>query len=418
MSALALCLKEMGEMVIGSDKEDYYFTEENLNRERIPIFKFNKNNINRYNTYMYIISHAYNEENNEEVAEIINKEYNYFYYSDFINIYFKNTKIGVSGTHGKTTVTTLVKNMFNRNEISYVIGDGSGGGVRNSKYLIFEACEYKYHFINYDYDYLIVNNIDFDHPDFYNNIDEVIKAFKMVSKKTKCLIVNNDDLNSRKIKHYCRYTFGIKNKSYVTGTILSENKKGYKLKVNVKDKEYYFNLPMYGMHMVYNFLAAFTVYFLTNDKKNIEKKINEVLMSYKNPKRRVEEILLDNNNIIIDDYAHHPQEIECSYNAVKQKYNDYEITLVYQPHTYTRSIFLSNEFINVFKNKNIYLMNTFTSRESYNSQKEKIISDLFKEQKKYNIDIIKNKLINEEKQIVIFMGAGDINKEIYKILNE
>ena len=63
--------------------------------------------------------------------------------------------------------------MFNRNEISYVIGDGSGGGVRNSKYLIFEACEYKYHFINYDYDYLIVNNIDFDHPDFYNNIDEV-----------------------------------------------------------------------------------------------------------------------------------------------------------------------------------------------------------------------------------------------------
>ena len=240
----------------------------------------------------------------------------------------------------------------------------------------------------------------------------------MVSKKTKCLIVNNDDLNSRKIKHYCRYTFGIKNKSYVTGTILSENKKGYKLKVNVKDKEYYFNLPMYGMHMVYNFLAAFTVYFLTNDKKNIEKKINEVLMSYKNPKRRVEEILLDNNNIIIDDYAHHPQEIECSYNAVKQKYNDYEITLVYQPHTYTRSIFLSNEFINVFKNKNIYLMNTFTSRESYNSQKEKIISDLFKEQKKYNIDIIKNKLINEEKQIVIFMGAGDINKEINKILNE
>jgi len=416
MSALAVCLKNMGNMVIGSDKEDYYFTEENLNSNKIPIFKFNKNNINKYNSYTYIISYAYNEENNEEVAEIIKKGYKYLYYSDFINEYFKKIKIGISGTHGKTTVTTMVTNFFIEDDISYIIGDGNGKGSKTYKYLIFEACEYKYHFINYDYDYLVINNIDFDHPDFYNNIEEIIKAFKMVSKKTKCLIVNNDDINARKIKHYCRYTYGIKNKSFVTATILTENEKGYKIKISVKNKEYYFTLPIYGIHMVYNFLAAFTTYYLTHENKNIENKINDIMRVYKNPKRRIEEIKLENNNIIIDDYAHHPKEIESSYNYLKQKYSDYNISIVFQPHTYSRSLFLSKEFMNCFENKNVYIMDTFTSRETYDKQKEKVINDLFINQIKYDFIKIKNILEQQEKQVVIFMGAGDINNEIDKLL--
>ena len=73
MSALALCLKENGEMVIGSDNDKYYFTENNLNKAKIPIFNFNKNNINKYNSYVFIISYAYNENNNEEVNEIFSK---------------------------------------------------------------------------------------------------------------------------------------------------------------------------------------------------------------------------------------------------------------------------------------------------------------------------------------------------------
>ncbi len=95
MSALALCLKDMGEMVIGSDNENFYFTEEKLNSKKIPIFKFNKNNINKYKNYTFIISYAYNENNNEEVKEIFNNNYKYFYYGEFINIFFDCTKIGV-----------------------------------------------------------------------------------------------------------------------------------------------------------------------------------------------------------------------------------------------------------------------------------------------------------------------------------
>ena len=417
MSALALSLKQSGELVIGSDKEETYFTEKSLNDALIPIFNFNKNNIIKYNTYVYIISYAYDENNNEEVKEIINRNYKYYYYSDFINEYYKNIKIGISGTHGKTTVTTMIKTLFKDEDISYIIGDGNGGGCKDSKYLIFEACEYKHHFINYDYDYLVINNIDYDHPDFFNNIDEVINAFKIASKKAKCVIINNDDNNVRKIKHNCRYTYGINKKSFVTGTILNENNSGYKLKVVVKEKEYILSIPLCGIHNVYNFLASFTVYYLTHsNKKNIENYINDIMKEYVNPKRRVEEIHIKNNNILIDDYAHHPKEIECSYNSIKQKYPYHNITIVYQPHTYSRTFFLSNEFIEVFKNKDVYLMSTFASREEQSKLKDKLVFDLFINIKLYDIETIKDIIDNNDNQIIIFMGAGNINKEINKFV--
>lgn len=417
MSALALNLKAMGEMVIGSDKEEYFFTEDNLIKAKIPFFKFNKNNINKYQTYTYIISYAYNENNNEEVADIINKGYKYYYYSDFINQYYNNKAIiGVSGTHGKTTTATLLKQLFSNESIAYIIGDGSGGGKLNCEYLILEACEYQCHFISYDYEYLIINNIDYDHPDFYNSIDETIIAFKNASKKAKCIIVNNDDKNAKKIKHRCKYTFGIENKSFVTAKIIQENSEGYKIKVNVKEKEYIFSLPFYGRHMIYNFLASFTIYYLIKDDKNtINDNISQSLLNYIPPKRRINETVLTNNNIIVDDYAHHPTEIIATYKAIKHKYQNYEISIVFQPHTYSRTIFLHDEFINAFNNKNVYIMNTFISREFFDSQKEKVVKEIFSSFYQYEQEKILS-ILHEQKQIVIFMGAGNINNEIKQII--
>lgn len=419
MSALALNLKAMGEMVIGSDKEEYYFTEDNLIKSKIPFFKFSRNNINKYQSYTYIISYAYNEHNNEEVEEIINKGYKYYYYSDFINQYYSEKAIiGVSGTHGKTTTATLLKQLLINENIAYIIGDGNGGGKQNCEYLILEACEYQYHFINYDYSYLIINNIDYDHPDFYNSIDETIIAFKNASKKAQCIIVNNDDKNAKKIKHRCRYTFGINNKSFVTATIIQENKDGYKIKVNVKEKEYIFSLPFFGRHMIYNFLASFTVYYLIkNDKSKIENNINQALLTYKHPKRRINETKLTNNNIIIDDYAHHPTEIIATYQAIKHKYHNYDITIVFQPHTYSRTIFLHDEFIKALTNKNVYIMNTFISREEYDSQKEKVVKEIFSSFYQYEQEKILS-ILSKQNQIVIFMGAGNVNNEIKQIITK
>lgn len=418
MSALALCLNDIGEKVIGSDSNNYYFTEEKLKEKNIPILIFNKNNIKEDNKYIYIISYAYNENNNEEVKKIFENNYQYYYYGDFINNYFNNIKIGVSGTHGKTTTTTLLKTLFYNNEVSYIIGDGNGKGVSNSKYLIFEACEYQQHFLSYNYDYLIINNIDYDHPDYYNNINEVITAFNNVSKKAKNIIINNDDSNCNKIKYNNKYTFGIKNDSFVTGEIVQKDRRGYKLKVKVKKDTYYFDLPFFGEYMIYNFLASFTMFYLTH---NINKQtilyLNNELKKYNNPKRRKEEIVLKNNNIIIDDYAHHPTAIKYTYDAIKEKYEDYDITIVFQPHTYSRTIFLYKEFQEVFKNKNVYIMKTYKSREKEDLLKEETINGIFKEQNKYNInDVLK--LLEKPKKIVLFMGAGDIYKEINKVISK
>lgn len=417
MSALALCLKNMGEMVIGSDIEQYCFTEEKLNKNKIPIFKFNKNNIKKYTSYIYIIGHSFDENNNEEVNEIINNNYEYYYYSDFINNYFKKTKIGISGTHGKTTLSTILKTMLEKEKISYIIGDGNGGGNKEYKYLILEACEYKYHFINYDYDFLLINNIDYDHPDFYNDINEVITAFKKVSKKTKCLIVNNDDINARKIKHHCRYTYGINNKSFVNGTILTENEQGYKIKINVKENEYILNLPFFGIHMIYNFLGAFTIYYLLhNDRKNIEEKMLEIIKNYQSPKRRKEEYFIKNDNIIIDDYAHHPNEIISVTSSIKQKYPNKKLITIFQPHTYTRTIFLNKQFTNALNIDNTYIMNTYKSREEYDSLKEKIVNEIYIEYKKYNRKLILDEINSANNSIFLFIGAGDISNEVKEIL--
>ena len=177
MSALALCINDIKETVIGSDNNMFYFTEERLKEKNIEILTFNKNNISRYKDHIFIIGHSYNETNNEEVKEIFDNNYEYYYYSDFINHYFKNIKIGISGTHGKTTTTTLTKTLFDFNQVSYIIGDGNGKGKKNSKYLIFEACEYYQHFLNYDYEYLIINNIDYDHPDYFKSFNDYQISF-------------------------------------------------------------------------------------------------------------------------------------------------------------------------------------------------------------------------------------------------
>ena len=169
--------------------------------------------------------------------------------------------------------------------------------------------------------------------------------------------------------------------------------------------------------MLYNFLAAFTVYYLLcNNRKNIEDYITNVMEAYKNPKRRIEEYKLINDNVIVDDYAHHPTEINSTYNALMHKYNNYEITIVFQPHTYSRTIYLNEQFKKVFEGKKAYIMDTFTAREIYDSQKEKVINEIFYKIPKYDINIIAKIAKKKTKQLIIFMGAGNINNEVKKIL--
>ena len=176
MSGIALILKRWDYEVSGSDVDDYIFTEEELNKYKIPIYSFNKNNFD--NEYIVIIGHKFIDSDNEEVLKA--KENNKWYeYNDFLKEFIQNYySIAVSGSHGKTTTTSLIAHVLNEvDECGYLIGDGTSYVSPLSNYFVFEACEHKERFLKYKSDIVLINNIDYDHVDYYKSERDYINSF-------------------------------------------------------------------------------------------------------------------------------------------------------------------------------------------------------------------------------------------------
>lgn len=417
MSALALFLQDLGHFVEGSDVSDYYFTEDDLKQRSILIHPFSSSNIDGKS--IYIISSAYTE--NEEVKKIIESEYQYYYFHDFIGTLYYKKIIAVSGTHGKTTTTKMLALFLKNLDVSYIIGSGEGYGSPNSKELVIEACEYKEHFLSFNPYVAIINNIELDHPDYYKNIKDVIRSFNLFAKSAPYLIINGDDENCQKIIHPHKITYGFKPGNMVRAKILEETSKGYKISVEYKEDTYKFDIPWCGKHMIYNFLAAFSYilkFCFVDIINGIQDKINNFIF----PKRRDKEYVL-NNTILIDDYAHHPTEISALYDAIKQKYVDYKIYVLFQPHTYSRTIKLKKQFIKVLsKFDKVYIAKTFTSkRENYLEKSEKKVNKIFKHFLIFDnttIETVKKSINNNEKAVWIFLGAGTINNYLKQLITK
>lgn len=411
MCSLACILQDLGYEVQGSDYLKDYFTSSILKERQIKVFEFNSENIT--DDKRYIASLAY-DISNPEIKKVILNGYQLDYYNDFINDYFKGVKIGVSGTHGKTTVATIIKTLLPKDKTTFLIGDGQGGGVADTNYFVFEACEYKNHFHRYQYDYLIINNIELDHPDFFASVGEVVKSFQKASEQAKYLIINGDDLNCKNIVHNKKVTFGLGEDNDIKGQIISQDNNGYKVKVSYFNKERLYTIPHPGVFMVYNFLASIALYSLLSlDSDDIQEKI----FDFKRPFRRMEEYY-HYDNIIIDDYAHHPTEIKYCLNAIKQKYPDKQLVVIFQPHTYSRTLALMKEFIKSFANVDqLYLEKTFTSvREKFDPILEKYIAKQFKKAYRFNSQNFK-KIKNLRNSVIIFLGAGDVNRYIKRLIN-
>jgi UDP-N-acetylmuramate--alanine ligase len=408
MSALASILKDLGHDVTGSDVEEDFFTSKKLKEKGIEALAFNKNNIVK--DRVYIASTCYDQEN-EEVDMVYKKKLPFYYYHDFIGKFFKNKRIGISGTHGKTTTTSLIAKIFEDKDIAYLIGDGNGGAKPNYDYFIFEACEYQNHFLNYNFDYLVINNIELDHPDFFRNTDEVISSFQKAANKAHHLIINADDNNCLKIDHQNVFSFGINNGVF-RGKVLNANREGFQIAITGMNQDFIFHLPFTGIHMVYNFLAALFVAYLNGISFE---EVQEKLYIYQRPSRRAEEYLYQ-NNIIIDDYAHHPKEIQMCLNGIKQKYPDKDIIVIFQPHTYSRTLALQEDFQKVFQGVELYLAETFTSkRENGNQKLEQKVVALFPGAHTFHPLYIE-KFKKLENKVIIFLGAGNINKYIKEFL--
>jgi len=412
MSALAIIMKQLGNDVQGSDYEKHYFTEENLIKENIKILPFDKNNIKED---MIIIQGNTFDDTNIEVQTAKNKKLKIYTYQEMVTLITdKYNLIAISGCHGKTTTSSMLSHTL---ESNYLIGDGSGK-IGNNNYFVLEACEYKRHFLNYNPNYIIITNIDLDHVDYYKNINDVIDAYQCFIDKANIIIACGDDKNIRNLKNKNINYYGINDNNDFQAKNIEYYKNGFSFDLYVKEEyKYHFDLPFYGKHMIENTLAVITFCYLEKINLNL---VNEKLLTFQGAKRRFKETkVLD--NVIIDDYAHHPNEIKAVIEAVRQKYPDKQIITIFEPHTYSRTIkFKENIIEELNKTDYSYVMDIYKSREKQEDYPN-IDSNIIIKELKRGEHLNKKeqaKLLKHHNSVLVFMSPNDLTEFENKYIEE
>ncbi|MDL4839380.1 UDP-N-acetylmuramate--L-alanine ligase [Aquibacillus rhizosphaerae] len=408
MSALAQILNDSGEKVQGSDVEKVFFTQSALEEKNIPIYPFSKNNIKDGLTI--IAGNAFNDDN-EEIKEAKRIGLPFYRYHEFLGEWLKQyTSIAVTGAHGKTSTTGLLAHVLNQTyPISYLIGDGTGMGHVNSEYFAFEACEYRRHFLQYEPDYCIMTNIDFDHPDYFSSIEDVFQSFQQMAEKVKKGIVacGDDEYLQRIQAKVPVLYYGFADTNDFQAKNVSEDKQGTTFDVFVRNNYYdSFTVPTYGNHNVLNALAVISICHYEGMSATDIKKIH----SFKGVKRRFTEKILG-NQILIDDYAHHPKEIEATIDSARKKYPNKSITAIFQPHTYSRTKTFLQDFARSLQMADqVYLCDIFGSAREGDAKLS--IEDLRVLIDNCRILEVDHTQVLEQfnESVLIFMGAGDIQK--------
>lgn len=424
MSSIALLLKSLGNEVTGSDRTESPIID-NLRKNNINVFiGTNKNIIKDTDIVIYTMAI---DQNNEELLEA--KKLNKIIYSrpEFIHELSKNYKnvLCISGTHGKSTTTGMTSKVFLDCGVNPTIMVGAylkdiDGYLHIGKedYLILETCEYKDAFLSFLPTTSVILNIDDDHLDYFKNLDNIKKSFQKFANLTKdYLILNNDDNNSKDIKHDKIITYGINNSSNIEARNIKKDQMGHPIFDVYYNNEYLttINLNVFGTHNIYNSLAtiAFSIIY------NLDiTKVTNSLNTYSGVKRRFEFIGTYNNAYLIDDYAHHPTEIKSTLESSKQV-NANKTIAVFQAHTYSRTKEHLKEFANVLaKFDEIIIAPIFPAREEniYNIHESDLV-DLIKKENPNVIyldsfskieDYLKTHI--EPNNLVISIGAGPINK--------
>ncbi len=341
MSSLAQIMHDLGYKVTGSDKPDHFFTEAGLIEKGIPFHEFNPDMITK--DMIIVQGNAFNDEH-PEVKKAHELGLKIFTYQEMIAEITNDTKlVAVCGCHGKTTTTTMMKTVLEPFGVNYLIGDGTGYAKKGNDYFALEACEYKRHFLAYNPYYTIVTNIELDHTDYYKDLDDVMDAFnEFVSKTRKAVIMCGDDINNRKVKtDKPVYYYGFNENNDVVVKNVTHDEETTKADVYINGELYdSYTFPFVGDHLLLNVLGVITVCYLENLPKDVVRKQVSVIEHAK--RRFIEEKF--RNNILIDDYAHHPTEVKVTIEAARKKYPDREIVALFKAHTRSRVQYFHKEF--------------------------------------------------------------------------
>lgn len=439
MSGLAQIALANGHKVYGSDLQESETTKQLIDNGAIIYNIHSKNNITD-NLDLVVYTSAIKEDN-EEYMEALNKGIKLQNRAVFLGELMKNygVPISISGTHGKTTTTSMVSSIFKYGNYDPTILVGGNlniikgnYNIGKSEYFITEACEYTNSFLNFNSKIAVVLNIEADHLDYFSGLDEIKDSFNKFGKllpEDGFFIINGDNENTDNIDNgvvAVTIRFGQNDKNDAIFKILNYDEKGCAtFKIDYKGVSLgEFKISVPGEHNVYNAVGAILISYISGlDIEDIRRNI----ALYTGVGRRFEyKGILENKAVVIDDYAHHPTEIKATLKAVRNMAKG-KIWAIFQPHTYSRTLTLLDEFSEAFYDADHVIIPTiYASREKFTDAVSSIDlcdkiranfeRDTLCENKTITyiptFDLIEEHILKNVKpdDIILTIGAGDIYK--------
>ncbi len=435
MSGLAQIMKIMGFKIQGSDLNKNTNTE-NCKKLGVKIYQgHQKKNLSKSTI---VVKSSAIKSNNPEIQEAKKRKLPIYDRASMLaNIISLKKNIIITGSHGKTTTTSLVAKILSYSKLDpTIINGGVINSIKNNArfgkgdWAVIEADESDGSFLKLPINYSIVTNLDYEHLDFYKNFRNLEKAFEHFVRKTPPIgkaIICADDKNlinivkKIKTKNYLTYGFSKKANYQVIKVLYKQQNSRFDIRFRNENgkliTERNIVIKLLGKHNILNALAAISVCLNLGLKF---KNIKNALLNYSGVERRMTKLFSKGHNEFYDDYAHHPTEIKSILDGVKAVSKKRKIISIFQPHRYSRVKNLKLKFANSFLNSDVVVLCPIyaagekkdKSYDQYNFSK--LISKYSKTQV-VNISeendltkFLKKNLINDE--IIIGMGAGTISK--------
>jgi len=443
MSGLAQIMHNMGFRIQGSDVSQNKNTDR-LRKFGIKIFIGHKiNNIKE--ATMLVISSAIKKNNIEYLFARKRKIPIHKRGKMLANIVSFKKNIVVSGSHGKTTTTSLISNILYAAKLDPTIINGgiinflkNSAKLGKSDWCVVESDESDGSFLSIPATYSVVTNIDKEHLDFYKKLTVLQKSFQLFVEKTSSLgksIICKDDyynkvmIKNLKINNYLTYGFDENSNFQINNVRQTINNSKFNIKLNLigQNQRYLRNLqiPLLGYHNIRNATAAVAIGLSLGIKIDI---IKRALKNFDGVQRRFNKIFTYKKIDFYDDYAHHPTEIQALLEGIKLVHPSRKIVSVFQPHRFSRVKLLKEEFARGFKLcDEVVLCPVYPAGEKINKNFDyhsfgKLIA------KKSNVKVIILKLENDllnyfrknlfDNELVVCMGAGSISTWIKNISNK
>lgn len=425
MSGLAIIMKKLGYNVAGSDISKSYLSEK-MEKDGIKIYNYHdKKNILGMDTL--VVSTAISKENPEYKEAIENNMLVLKRGELLAKLFNEKIGIGVAGTHGKTTTSSMMAKLLLEKDPTIVVGGIIPGLEVNSKYgdgkyFVAEADESDNSFLYMNPKYSIITNIEADHLEKHGSLENIKTSFRKFIEQTEEKVIACEDCanlkeivsNEKKI-----VTYSLENRDsniFADNVVIDGKETSYDVYINQKFIDN-FSLIIPGKHNIYNSLPV--IYLALEFGIECEK-IKDILKTFSGAKRRYEILYEKNGTKVIDDYAHHPTEIKAALDGARSIENG-NIVAIFQPHRFSRVKFLLDEFNGAFeKADELILMPIYSAgekdefgisleilKEKINHKNSKIIEN--------NELLEKNILEREDKNIYVFMGAGNISSVAHDI---